>query len=95
MLGKPAVSLSYDPKNDSLLKGCGLGQYCQSIEAIDLNRLIAQFIDLESQAPGLRVEIQRKADEYRRLLQEQYGQVLGGFGPDSVPTPESVQSVSV
>jgi polysaccharide pyruvyl transferase WcaK-like protein len=90
MLGKPVVSLSYDPKNDALLKACGLGEYCQSIENVDLNRLIAQFIDLESKAPRLRVEIQRKADEYCYLLHEQYSQVLGEFGPNSVAARQRV-----
>jgi len=76
MLNKPVISISYDPKNDSLLQGCGLGEYCQSIEGVDLERLIAQFIQLESQADGLRIELRRKSDEYRSLLNEQYRQVL-------------------
>ena len=85
MLGNPVISLSYDPKNDALLEACGLGEYCQSIENIDLNRLIAQFINLKSQAPRLRIEMQRKAGEYRCLLQEQYSQVLGDPGRNRFP----------
>lgn len=84
MFGKPAISLSYDPKNDALLEACGLGDYRQSIEHIDLNRLIGQFIDVETQAPRLRVEMQRKADEYRRLLEEQYREILKEFGSKSI-----------
>jgi polysaccharide pyruvyl transferase WcaK-like protein len=95
MLGKPVASLSYDPKNDALLEACGLAEYCQSIENVDLNRLIAQFIDLESKAPRLRVELKRKADEYRCLLHEQYSQVLREFGPNSVAAPQRDRSVSV
>lgn len=88
MLGKPAISISYDPKNDALLEACGLGAYCQSIENVDLERLIGQFIDLESQADRLRIEMQRKSDEFRSLLDEQYRQVLGEVGPKSAPTPQ-------
>jgi polysaccharide pyruvyl transferase WcaK-like protein len=77
MLNKPVISISYDPKNDSLLDGCGLGEYCQSIEGVDLERLIAQFIQLESQADRLRIELRRKSNEYRSLLNDQYRQVLG------------------
>ena len=62
MLSKPVISISYDPKNDSLLEGCGLGEYCQSIEDVDLERLIAQFIQLESQADRLRIGL-RQQDE--------------------------------
>lgn len=89
MLGKPAISLSYDPKNDALLEACGLGEYCQSIERVDLERLIAQFITLESQAPRLRIEMRRKADEYRSLLNVQYQQILGEFEPKPGPAPRS------
>lgn len=85
MLGKPVISLSYDSKNDALLDGCGLGEYRQSIERVDLNLLIEQFISLRSRAAGLRIQMQRKADEYRCLLQEQYATVLGDLERNPPP----------
>lgn len=89
MLNKPVISLSYDPKNDALLDGFGLGEYCQSIEGVDLERLIAQFIHLESHADRLRPELQRKSDEYRSLLNEQYRQILGESGTTSALAPQA------
>jgi len=89
MLGKPAISLSYDPKNDSLLDACGLGNYCQSIENVDLDLLIRQFRQLESEADRLRIVMRRRTDEYRSLLNEQYHQVLGEFANWQVQTSEA------
>ena len=83
MLNKPVISISYDPKSDSLLKGCGLAEYCQSIEDIELERLIAQFIKLESQADHLCAELRQKTEEYRSLLNEQYRRILWEFGTES------------
>jgi polysaccharide pyruvyl transferase WcaK-like protein len=80
MFNKPVIAISYDPKNDALLESCGLGEYCQQIESVDLANLIAQFIRLESRADHLRVGLQRKTDENRSLLKEQYREILKEFG---------------
>jgi polysaccharide pyruvyl transferase WcaK-like protein len=90
MLNKPVISISYDPKSDSLLESCGLGEYRQSIVDVNLARLIAQFTQLESQADHLCVKLRQRTEEYRSLLNEQYRQVLREFGtdPDLVPLTE-------
>lgn len=89
MLGKPVISLSYDPKNDSLLEACGLGEYCQSIENVDLARLIAQFQQLESKADRLRIVMRRRTDEYRSLLNDQYRQFLRDVGDRPALAPQA------
>src|SRR5260370_7399608 len=48
MLNVPAVSISYDPKNDSLLEGVGLGKYCQPPADLDLQSLTNPFTELHS-----------------------------------------------
>ncbi len=77
MLNIPAVSISYDPKNDSLLEGVGLGKYCQPLAELDLQRLIDHFIELEARGDELKPMIEKKAKEYRNLLEEQYDLIFG------------------
>jgi polysaccharide pyruvyl transferase WcaK-like protein len=77
MLNIPAVSISYDPKNDSLLEGVGLGKYCQPLAGLDLQRLIDQFIELETRAGEVKPMIEKKSKEYRSLLEEQYAVIFG------------------
>lgn len=42
----PTISLGYAQKNDVLMAAMGLGEFCQSIRAVDSRRLVAQFEDL-------------------------------------------------
>jgi len=79
MLDIPAVSISYDPKNDSLLEGVGLGKYCQALAELDLQRLIDQFTELEARGDEVKPMIEKKAKEYRHLLEDQYDLIFGEF----------------
>jgi polysaccharide pyruvyl transferase WcaK-like protein len=79
MLDIPAVSISYDPKNDSLLEGVGLGKYCQPLAELDLQRLIDQFTELEARGDEVKPMIEKKAREYRNLLEDQYDLIFGEF----------------
>lgn len=72
MLGKPVISLSYDPKNDALLDGFGLGTYCQPFETFTTDTLIAQFTDITSKAREIGPLLRRRAEAYRSLLDQQY-----------------------
>jgi polysaccharide pyruvyl transferase WcaK-like protein len=42
-LGRPTVSIGYARKNEVLLAEAGLGEYCQYIEQLDVQRLKEQF----------------------------------------------------
>jgi polysaccharide pyruvyl transferase WcaK-like protein len=53
-LSKPTISLGYAAKNDSLMADMGLAEFCQSARSLDLDLLIKQFTELESQAAPLR-----------------------------------------
>jgi polysaccharide pyruvyl transferase WcaK-like protein len=79
MLGKPVLSISYDPKNDALLEGVGLGEYRQPIDSFDVDLLQAQLLKLERNAPQLRHRIREQAANYRRLWEREYAFVLAGL----------------
>jgi polysaccharide pyruvyl transferase WcaK-like protein len=72
MLNKPIISISHNDKNDSLMANVGLSDYCQRIDQFDLNTLIEQFMQLEKNMEILKLHLERKAEEYRRALDEQY-----------------------
>jgi polysaccharide pyruvyl transferase WcaK-like protein len=54
MLSKPTISIGYGQKNAVLMAGSGLGEYCQSINDLDVEQLIQQFTSLETHAARLR-----------------------------------------
>jgi len=72
MLNKPVVAVSYHEKIPSLMSGVGLAEYCQTIDDLDVQRLVAQFIKLEQNREVLKPLIEQKAEEYRKALDEQY-----------------------
>lgn len=42
-VGRPLISLSYAPKNDSLLAQAGLGEFAQPVEQVDFDKLTRQI----------------------------------------------------
>jgi polysaccharide pyruvyl transferase WcaK-like protein len=53
-LGKPVISIGYSPKNDSLMSDIGLGEYTQYVKSLDVEKLKAQFTQVESQEAQVR-----------------------------------------
>jgi polysaccharide pyruvyl transferase WcaK-like protein len=51
-LGKPVISVGYAKKNDMLLAGLGLGDFCQHIESLDPDLLMRQFAALTAGRDG-------------------------------------------
>lgn len=72
MLNIPAISISYNEKNDWLMAGMGLGEYCQDIGRLDVKKLTEQFVKIEKDAENLKHYARQKTEEYRRALDEQY-----------------------
>jgi polysaccharide pyruvyl transferase WcaK-like protein len=70
-LGRPTISIGYARKNDVLLQEAGLGAYCQSIEALDLDRLKDQFRSLVANRASLTLGIQAMVDRFKGELLEQ------------------------
>jgi polysaccharide pyruvyl transferase WcaK-like protein len=82
MLDKPVVALSYHEKITSLMAAVGMGEYCQSIDQLDVDLLVRQFIKLEQDSGIVKPLIEQKIDDYRRALDRQYA---GIFNHPSVP----------
>jgi polysaccharide pyruvyl transferase WcaK-like protein len=78
LLGKPVVSVSYDPKNDALVESVGLGEYRQPIEALDVPLLVHQVLDLERQSDRCRAEIEQNVARFREDWRNEYQAVLEG-----------------
>ena len=79
MMDIPAISISYDPKNDCLLEGVGLGDYRQALTELNVNKLIDQFTRLTEQVEQVKPLIAAKTVEYRAQLEEQYQLIFGEF----------------
>ena len=72
LLGKPVISISYNPKNDVLMREADLGEYCQSIDRLDVALLVAQFGRLERLEGALRTALAARIASYREALKRQY-----------------------
>jgi polysaccharide pyruvyl transferase WcaK-like protein len=66
MLNIPAISISYNTKNDAIMREYGLGQYCQNIESLDVSRLIAQFMELRRCGPEHQQRMPERTEEIRK-----------------------------
>jgi polysaccharide pyruvyl transferase WcaK-like protein len=75
-LGKPVVSVSYDFKNDALMHAMGMERYCQTLDRLDLQRLLLQVGELDAEAGELGRQISDRSAEFRRLLEQQYLAIL-------------------
>jgi polysaccharide pyruvyl transferase WcaK-like protein len=56
-LGRPTVAIGYAGKHLDLMSRMGMSRYYQEARWLDVDRLIEQFTELESQAPELRQQI--------------------------------------
>jgi polysaccharide pyruvyl transferase WcaK-like protein len=76
MLERPVISIGYHEKNDNLMAEMGLEKYCQHIERFTPNKLIEQFELYASDMENIVQCIHDRSEQYRRLLDEQYRNVL-------------------
>ena len=74
-MAKPTVSLGYAAKHDALMADMGLSGYCQPVKSLDVARLIAQFTELESRSPELRLMIAERNAEKARLVGRQFAEL--------------------
>ncbi len=79
MLDKPVVALGYHQKIASLMAGVGLSDYCEDIDAPGVDGLVDRFTRLERNAGAVRSLMDRKAEEYRNALDEQYARIASLF----------------
>ena len=79
LLNKPAISISFHQKCESLMSGMGLSEYCQDIKHLNAETLIRQLGDLQKNAPRLKHLIKEKTEQFRRDLDEQYKAIFDGL----------------
>jgi polysaccharide pyruvyl transferase WcaK-like protein len=77
MFDIPVLSISYDPKSDSLVDGFGLSNYRQTLSELDVPKLIQQFKLLTSNADQIRPNIRKVSSENRSLLDKEYQLIFG------------------
>lgn len=71
-LGKPTLSIGYASKNDELMAGMGLGDFCQRADAIDVERLVEQFEELDRRRVDLVQDMVLRNADYRSRLDDQF-----------------------
>jgi polysaccharide pyruvyl transferase WcaK-like protein len=75
MLSKPTLSVGYGAKNTALMEDMGLAEYAQLVNSLDIDHLIKQFTDLESQAANVRQAIAERNAAYRKLVERQFAEL--------------------
>jgi polysaccharide pyruvyl transferase WcaK-like protein len=73
MLSKPTVSIGYAAKNDVLMADMGLAEFCQNVRTLDVDRLISQYVALESRRDVVGPAMDEQNAVNRSLLEDQYG----------------------
>jgi polysaccharide pyruvyl transferase WcaK-like protein len=77
LCNKPVVSISFHHKCESLMDAMGLSAYCLSINDVTIDVLTHKFCELTRNASMLRPLIKKRVQEFRDVLNEQYGLVIG------------------
>ncbi len=72
LLSKPVIAISFHHKCSSLMSDMGLSEYCQDINRMNADALIAKFEALVQHADELERMIAQRVEEARRALDEQY-----------------------
>jgi polysaccharide pyruvyl transferase WcaK-like protein len=71
-LCKPTISIGYSAKHDALMADAGQSEFCQSARAIDLDRLIEQFIQLEERSAEIRRTLAERNSDKGPELDRQF-----------------------
>jgi polysaccharide pyruvyl transferase WcaK-like protein len=71
-LSKPTISIGYSAKFEALMADMEMSEFCQLARAVDLDRLIEQFIELERRAPELRRALRERNRENTEALKRQF-----------------------
>lgn len=69
---KPTISLGYASKNDVLMASFGLGDFCQSLGSLDIERLIEQFLQLQARRGEVVGGMRAQAAANAHQLEEQF-----------------------
>lgn len=86
-LGIPTISIGYAQKNVELLGDVDMSEFCQSAKSLDIDLLIKQFTELESQSSDFRRAIMEHNVANGRLLEQQFADVSALICPSGKPAP--------
>ncbi|MFE1951692.1 polysaccharide pyruvyl transferase family protein [Streptomyces sp. NPDC059524] len=70
--GTPVLAVSYAAKSEALMDRMGLGAYCHPARAVDADRLLEQFRELERNAADVRRTIAERGEAAARDLRDQF-----------------------
>lgn len=84
-LAKPTLAVGYGAKFDALMAGMELTEFSQSARALDADRLIEQFTQLERRAPELTATVARHTAASTELLDRQFAQLSALLFPTQRP----------
>ena len=90
-LAKPTISLGYGANHDALMAQMGLAEYCQDARALDVDRLIGQFADIQNRSAQLRPVIAERNEALAREVAEQFrylSALLIPYSAEKKPTAE-------
>ncbi|KUL55435.1 hypothetical protein ADL22_00645 [Streptomyces sp. NRRL F-4489] len=79
--GTPALAVSYAAKSDALMARMGLGAYSHPARALDADRLLEQFRELEKRAPELRHTLAERNEVALRQLARQFSHLTSTLFP--------------
>jgi len=71
-LAKPTVAIGYAPKNDVLMAEMGLAGFTQSAKAVDFDRLVGQFTELENRSAQFKEILTERNQVNAQRLKDQF-----------------------
>lgn len=74
-LSKPTISISYSAKHDVLISQMGLSGFSQPVNALDVDRLIDQFIELGNRSQELRNAMKERNAANEQLIKAQFSEL--------------------
>ncbi|AGP59563.1 membrane protein [Streptomyces rapamycinicus NRRL 5491] len=79
--GTPVLALCYAAKSDALMDRMGLGAYCHPARAVDADRLLEQFRDLEKHSAELRHTLTERNRAAAQQLARQFAALTAALFP--------------
>nr|WP_119612117.1 polysaccharide pyruvyl transferase family protein [Streptomyces acidiscabies] len=85
--GTPVLALSYAAKSEALMASMGLGPYCHPARAVDADRLLEQFRELEKRSAEVRRTLADSNLAASRRLEHQFAALTTVLYPSSQEAP--------
>ncbi|MPZ79827.1 MAG: hypothetical protein GEV28_05270 [Actinophytocola sp.] len=89
-LSKPTISIGYAAKNDVMMADFGLGEFCQSARAVDVEALVERFTALEDRAAELRATLAERNRRVARRVEQQFAELSALLRPAGAEEPQGV-----